>query len=271
MLCWHMGCCHIGIVYWLFPADLEARVRIAVVSDVHSNLAALEAVLQHAEKRRALDAVWSLGDCVGYGPQPNEVIALLARQTLLGVSGNHDLAVIGALDTSDFNPAAAAAAAWNAGALTDDSRQFLALLPAITTSTDAECVLCHGSLRAPAWEYLVTEEAARAQFEQMTVPWSFVGHTHIPLIIEQTEDGELLGERPESGTLVSLQGRRLILNPGGVGQPRDGDPRAAYAILDIEAQTVQFWRVPYPIRRTQALMETAGLPEGLIARLRKGR
>lgn len=246
-------------------------MRIAIVSDVHSNLAALEAVLQHADKQNALDAVWLLGDCVGYGPQPNEVIALLARQSMLGVIGNHDLAVIGAMDTSDFNPAAALAAAWNAGALSDESRQFLASLPAIATPTDAECVLCHGSLRAPAWEYLVSEEAARAQFEQMTVPWSFVGHTHIPLIIEQTEDGEVFGDHPENGTLVDLEGRRLILNPGGVGQPRDGDPRSPYAVLDTEQQTVQFWRVPYPIGKTQTLMETAGLPERLIERLAQGR
>jgi predicted phosphodiesterase len=246
-------------------------MRIAVVSDVHSNLAALEAVLRHAEERQALDAVWSLGDFVGYGPQPNEVIAMLARQSLVGVAGNHDLAVTGAIDTSEFNANAAAAAAWNAAAMTGESRQFLSTLPQIATADAADCVLCHGSLRSPTWEYLVTEEGARAQFALMTVPWSFVGHTHIPLIIELDAGGGVSGERPDSGTRINLRDRRLILNPGGVGQPRDGDPRSAYAILDTSDQTVEFWRVSYAIEQTQALMSGAGLPSPLIERLSYGR
>ena len=246
-------------------------MRIAVVSDVHSNLAALQAVLDDAEQRNALDAVWSLGDCVGYGPQPNEVLALLASHPLLGVAGNHDLAVTGAIDTQEFNPDAAAAAAWNTAALSDESRTLLQNLPQIATANDAGFVFCHGSLRDPVWEYMLTEEGARAQFEAMTVPWSFVGHTHIPLVIELNPDGEVSGGRPVAGTRLDLAGRRLILNPGGVGQPRDGDPRAAYAILDTDERSVEFRRVEYAIQQTQERMVEAGLPERLIRRLAAGR
>jgi predicted phosphodiesterase len=258
-------------LYWHFCAESERAVRIAVVSDVHSNLAALEAVLQHAEEHKALDAVWSLGDFVGYGPQPNEVIALLSSHSLLAVSGNHDLAATGAIDTNDFNPDAAAANALNAADLTPESRHFLRDLPEITSASDLSCIICHGSLRSPSWEYLITEEAARTQFELMETPWSFVGHTHIPLIIEMEAGGTLQARRPQSGESLELSGRRLILNPGGVGQPRDGDPRAAYAIVDTQEQTVEFWRVAYPIEQTQALMAATDMPVRLIDRLARGR
>jgi diadenosine tetraphosphatase ApaH/serine/threonine PP2A family protein phosphatase len=246
-------------------------MRIAIVSDVHANLAALQAVLRHAEGQRALDAVWSLGDFVGYGPQPNQVIALLRELPLVAVSGNHDLAATGAMDTSDFNEDAAAANRWNASQLTVGNAAFLRELPATVERDDERMVLCHGSLRWPAWEYVITEEAARAQFQRMQVPWSFVGHTHIPLVIEEAEDGEILADAPRDGEAIALGDRRLILNPGGVGQPRDGDPRAAYAVLDTGAGRVEFYRVPYPIRETQTLMEAAGLPVRLIRRLEHGR
>jgi predicted phosphodiesterase len=246
-------------------------MRIAVVSDVHANAAALEAVLHDAEKRLALDAVWSLGDFVGYGPRPNEALDLLRGLELTSVCGNHDLAATGMMDTSDFNKDAAIANAWNAAKLRPDSVLFLRDLPAIETCDAEGFVLCHGTLRSPAWEYLFTEEAAQAQFERMQVRWSFVGHTHIPLVVEEGANGAILPDRPESGEVVRLGDRRLILNPGGVGQPRDGDPRAAYAILDTAEALVEFYRVPYPIKVTQAAMAAAGLPLRLIKRLAEGR
>lgn len=246
-------------------------MRIAIVSDVHANLAALHSVLEDAERRRGLDAVWSLGDFVGYGPQPNEVLALLRTHELTAVSGNHDLAATGGLDTSDFNDAAAAANRWNASQLTEDSAAYLRGLAPVVSQDAARAIICHGSLREPAWEYVITEEAARGQFERMDGPWSFVGHTHIPLVIEEAEHGEILADRPDDGDTISLGDRRLIVNAGGVGQPRDGDPRAAYAILDTADLTVTFHRVTYPIRETQALMEQAGLPIRLIRRLEQGR
>jgi len=245
-------------------------VRIAVLSDVHANLAALRCVLDDADRRRALDAVWSLGDFVGYGPQPNEVLALLRAYELKAVSGNHDLAAVGAIDTDDFNPAAAAASRWGAETLTDESVAFLSGLEPILRDRQTGVVGCHGSLRSPAWEYVLSEEAALAQFDLMDVPWSFVGHTHIPLVIEERAEGDLRARHLSDGNSVRLGNHRLILNPGGVGQPRDGDPRASYAILDTDAATVEFHRVPYPIAETQALMQAAGLPESLIRRLERG-
>jgi predicted phosphodiesterase len=245
-------------------------MRIAIVSDVHSNLPALDAVLRHAEKERALDSVWSLGDVVGYGPQPNEVIGRLTEHAVSAVSGNHDLAASGQIGTDEFNGDAAIACAWNAAKLTENSSGFLSGLPSVVTPPE-QCVFCHGSLRDPTWEYMVTEEAAEAQFELMQVSWSFVGHTHIPLTIERLANGQIRARKPESGDTIQLKDRRLILNPGGVGQPRDGDPRASYAIFDTEEEVVRFWRVPYPIEETQKLMSVAGLPRRLIERLSVGR
>lgn len=247
-------------------------MRIAVVTDVHANLAALEAVLAHADQRQALDAIWSLGDIVGYGPQPNEVIARLRGYPLVAVMGNHDLAASGGMDTRDFNVDAAAANAWNASQLDDENRAYLHSLPEVLVRETEQAAICHGSLRWPIWEYLFTREAARAQFERMTTPYSFVGHTHVPLVYEEPPGSDAIIEySPRDGDRLNLGERRLVLNPGGVGQPRDGDPRAAYAILDTSERNVQFFRVPYPVEATQALMAKAGLPPRLIHRLSLGR
>jgi diadenosine tetraphosphatase ApaH/serine/threonine PP2A family protein phosphatase len=246
-------------------------MRIAVVSDVHANLAALESVLRHAESEHALDAVWSLGDLVGYGPQPSECLTRLRGFDFLSVAGNHDLAASDVIDTEDFNPAAAAANAWNASQLSEEERGFLRELP--RTLELERMQLAHGSLRDPVWEYLITIPGALAQFELMAMPFSFVGHTHVPLVfIEGSEAAfDLDYMQPSAGEVVQLGERRLILNPGSVGQPRDGDPRAAYAIYDTEAQTVAFHRVEYDIAATQAVMADAGLPQSLIERLNRGR
>ncbi len=246
-------------------------MRIAVVSDVHANLTALEAVLKHAESERSLDRVWSLGDLVGYGPQPAECLALLRRQPFHSVAGNHDLAATDVIDTEEFNPAAAAANAWNADQLGDEDRAFLRALPRTLELEGIQ--LAHGSLRDPVWEYLITIPGALAQFELMSARFSFVGHTHVPLVF--VEGGEAVFDldytQPAAGSVLELGERRLILNPGSVGQPRDGDARAAYAIYDTEAQTVGFHRVEYEIARTQAAMAEAGLPRSLIERLGRGR
>jgi predicted phosphodiesterase len=257
-----------GLAWPIVPAIM----RIAVVSDVHANLAALEAVLAHAEQERALDEVWALGDLVGYGPRPSECIALLRAQKLLAVPGNHDLAAVGVIDTSAFNPAAAQANRWNAAQLTDDDRAFLRGLE--RTAVRAPFSLAHGSMHDPVWEYVITTLAALHQFAAMTTPYGFVGHTHMPLVIvESREDQATLGPvtEPRDGDLQRLGENRLVLNPGSVGQPRDGDSRAAYAILDSEALTVRFHRVEYAIERTQREMADAGLPKPLIARLARGR
>ncbi len=245
-------------------------MRVTIVTDVHSNLAALESVLQQAESVNALDQVWSMGDLVGYGPQPSECLTLLRGYDFQSVTGNHDLAVVGGIDTSEFNPAAATANHWNAARLNEEERKFLLDLP--QTMIRGDVSLVHGSLRNPVWEYMYTVEAAVEQFQQMTTQYSLVGHTHIPLIFLEQPDGRIPAyRRLEDAEVIDLGGQRLIMNPGGVGQPRDGDPRAGFAIYDSEAGTVSFHRVPYDIGRTQAMMADAGLPASLINRLARGR
>ena len=247
-------------------------MRIAVLSDIHANLAALEAVLAHAEAQQALDEVWALGDLVGYGPRPSESLALLREQPLRAVAGNHDLAAIGAIGTEEFNPAAATANHWTARQLSEDDVSFLAGLD--RTIVDAPFSLAHGSLRDPVWEYVITTIAALHQFAAMTTPYSFVGHTHVPLAISERGGRDAtLGPvlAPADGETVTLDDVRLIINPGSVGQPRDGDPRASYAVYDSDERRVRFHRVEYDIARTQREMAAAKLPSTLISRLSAGR
>ncbi|MGQ9572045.1 MAG: metallophosphoesterase family protein [Dehalococcoidia bacterium] len=246
-------------------------MRIAVIADVHSNLEALETVLHHAEEENALGQVWCLGDVVGYGPEPSACIARLRQFDLRCVPGNHDHAAIGLLPTDDFNRDAAAAAHWTARCLSAEERRYLQNLPHVYQEGDF--ALVHGTLRWPIWEYLYSPDAALAHFERQQTPFSLVGHTHIPLLVVEDEETEgdcrmsYLGD----GATLNLGDRRLIINPGAVGQPRDGDPRASYAVYDSDARTVTLHRLEYDVAATQKKMEAAGLPLWLIHRLSIGR
>ena len=247
-------------------------MRIMILSDVHANLAALEAVLREASAHGTPDAFWCLGDSVGYGPQPAECVARLKELGALWVAGNHERAATGAIGTEEFNPDAAAAAIWTKGRLSEQARAFLDTLP--ETTVDGDFTLVHGTLRWPIWEYLYSHEVALAHLTLQRTPFSLVGHTHVPLLV--MEDGaspqgcELY--RLDDGEEVQLnRERKLIINPGSVGQPRDGDPRAAYAIYDAERESVVLHRVEYDIEATQQLMAEAQLPRWLIDRLAIGR
>jgi len=247
-------------------------MRIAVLSDVHANLAALEAVLGHAQSQGVIDAVWCLGDVVGYGPQPRECIARVRELGALTVAGNHDRAGTGKMGTAEFNPDAARAAHWTMGQLTPDEQSYLDALPEVLF--EGEFTLVHGTLRWPIWEYLYSYEAARAHLERQQSPFSLVGHTHVPMLVLEGAEFPQGCEMYylEDGTKVKLsRERRMVINPGGVGQPRDGDPRAAYAIFDTEDETITLHRVEYDIAATQRLMEAARLPRWLIERLALGR
>jgi predicted phosphodiesterase len=240
-------------------------MRVAVISDVHANRHALDAVLDAVEAESP-DAVWCLGDTVGYGPQPNECCDLVRDRSDLCLVGNHDLVVLGDLAVSDFNEEAAAAASWTSDILTDAARAFLAdLKPAANASGVS---LYHASARDPVWEYILSEEAARATFELAAADLILVGHSHVALALQQN-DGRVLGGLAPGGVEVALEGRWL-LNPGSVGQPRDGDPRAAWLLLDLDRRFASFRRVTYPVDRTQAEMRERGLPELLAARLARG-
>ncbi len=240
-------------------------MRVAVISDVHANYHALEAVLKEIDAAR-VDLVWCLGDTVGYGPRPNECCDAMRDRADHCLVGNHDLVVLGELTVSEFNDEAAAAAIWTKEILTPESRALLASLKPFGAVEGVD--LFHASARDPVWEYVLTEEAARATLELSSAPLILVGHSHVALAIS-ADDGRVAGGPARGGSKVTLDGRRL-LNPGSVGQPRDGDPRAAWMLLDFEERFAEFRRVPYSIERTQAEMRERGLPQALAARLERG-
>ena len=241
-------------------------MRVAVISDIHANVHALEAVLTAIDRER-VDAVWCLGDVVGYGPQPSRCCELVAAHADVSLAGNHDLGVLGLLDLDEFSPEAAYAARWTAEVLTAAARSYLETLSPSAETPQAE--LCHGSPRDPVWEYVLGAEAALAALEDATRPLLLVGHSHAALAIELA--GDLRGGLAPEGTEVELgEHCRLLLNPGSVGQPRDGYPRAAWLLLDFAQRWASFRRNPYPIGRTQAEMLEAGLPESLATRLEHG-
>ena len=241
-------------------------MRIAVFSDIHGNLHALEAVLQAIDDESP-DVLWCLGDVVGYGPRPNECCEVVRERADLCLVGNHDLVVTGALDVADFNEDAAAAARWTSETLSRDSRGFLDSLEPKATVGDVE--LFHASARDPVWEYVLTEEAAKATLDITHAPVVLVGHSHVALGLT-IEDGRVQGGLAPRGTQLVLFEGRWLLNPGSVGQPRDGDPRAAYLVLEPDRGLATFRRVDYPIERTQAEIRDLGLPESLAARLARG-
>ncbi|MBM4446722.1 MAG: metallophosphoesterase family protein [Chloroflexi bacterium] len=242
-------------------------MRYAILGDIHSNLTAFEAVLRDADDRGGFDKMWCLGDVVGYGPDPHECLERLRQFEHVCVAGNHDWAAIGKMDTADFNPVAARACHWTAQQLTAEDKDYLQNLP--LTLRESDFTLVHGSPREPIWEYLLSIEAAQDNFACFETAYCLVCHSHVPLIFELAGNKTVYRMFPE-GTDLELGKNRMIINPGGVGQPRDGDPRASYALYDIEAQTVHHYRVEYDIQATQKKMEERGLPMPLILRLSMG-
>lgn len=241
-------------------------MRVAVVSDIHSNLYALEAVLAAIEAE-APDELWCLGDLVGYGPRPNECCALIAERADVCLAGNHDLAVRGTIDLEEFGGDAAVAARWTRDVLEPGAQELLDKLEPEGAAHGV--ALYHGSARDPIWEYVLSDEGALATLELAGSPLVLVGHSHVALRVVQSGD-ELSGGVAPAGTDLDVDGVRALLNPGSVGQPRDGDPRAAYLLLDIDAHRAGFRRAEYDVGRTQREMRDAGLPEMLAARLELG-
>jgi len=244
-------------------------MRYAIISDIHSNLAAFQAVLHDIDEKGTVDRMWCLGDIVGYGPDPGECIELLRRYEHICVAGNHDWGALEKINLSDFNTEAAAACRWNGQQLSPDEAEYLANLP--LTLYEDDFTLAHGSPREPIWEYLLSTYVAKINFDYFETRFCLVGHSHTPLAFEQHgSNGDcFLRETPPDTTLY-LEENRLIVNPGSVGQPRDGDPRASYAIYDSKEEAISFFRVPYDIETTQRKMEENGLPSRLISRLSHG-
>jgi predicted phosphodiesterase len=241
-------------------------MRVAVVSDIHGNANALEAVLAELEGEEP-DELWCLGDLVGYGARPNECCAAIEASATLCLAGNHDLAVRGTIDLAEFSGDAGAAARWTRGVLSPEAHAYLDTLE--PKATRASVALFHGSARDPVWEYVLSDEAALATLALTTEAVVLVGHSHAALHVALRDDAADGGLSP-AGTELDLADRRTLLNPGSVGQPRDGDPRAAYVLLDLAARTASFRRVEYDVERSQAEIRDAGLPETLAARLGSG-
>jgi len=246
-------------------------MRIAVLSDIHGNLPALDAVL---DALGPVDAIWQLGDIVGYGPEPEAVIKRLRDIGAVGVLGNHDAAALERIESSWFNDDARTAVQWAAGQLSGEARDWLGALPDRLTHDAQEgsaggFTLAHGSPRDPMWEYIYSAPVARANLAAFQTTYCLVGHTHVPLVFRE-EDGAMETLAPSDGSQLVLDERRMILNPGGVGQPRDGDPRACAMILDTTGRVVEWRRIAYPVEVTQERMRAVGLPPRLIERLSHG-
>jgi predicted phosphodiesterase len=244
-------------------------MRYLIISDVHANQAALSAVLADAG---SFDLIWCLGDLVGYGPDPNECIEQLRDFPHFSLAGNHDWAALGKLDITSFNSDARMASVWTQSELSPPSSEYLDALP--THATKDQFTLAHASPRQPVWEYVLDPLIAQRNFAYFDTPYCLVGHTHIPVVFYQLDDNPgscktFLAPNREPMSL-DVEGM-LIINPGSVGQPRDGNPDASYAILDTEFMTWEQRRVPYAIEITQERMRAHKLPRRLIERLEYGR
>jgi predicted phosphodiesterase len=242
-------------------------MRILIVSDIHSNIVALETVLAVAG---SYDQLWNLGDTIGYGPRPNECVAAVEHASVL-IAGNHDLASLGKVNLNDFNPDARTANIWNGEQLTHENRKLLEALPP-RCDIDERFLAVHASPREPIWEYLLTLEQARDNFKLFDTQACLIGHSHVPLIFWLHPDGQVDGPAVAAdGQTLELQpDTRYFFNPGSVGQPRNQDPRAAYAILDTDAGAITFHRIEYDFVQTQRQMTDAQLPLALIRRLEYG-
>jgi diadenosine tetraphosphatase ApaH/serine/threonine PP2A family protein phosphatase len=242
-------------------------MRYAILADIHSNLPAFQAVLHDIEERGGFNQLWCLGDVVGYGPEPHECLELLRGFDHLCIAGNHDWAVADKIDTGDFNHDAATANRWTSAKLTASDKSYLQTLPCVLV--EDIFTLVHGSPRDPLWEYMISPITAQESTAFYDTPFCFVGHSHVPIVFEFINDVAVKRVFIDNETLC-LGTNKLIINPGSVGQPRDGDPRASYILYDSDANTVCLRRVSYDIEITQRRMEFEGLPAFLISRLTYG-
>ena len=242
-------------------------MRHLIVSDIHANLAAFEAVLADAGE---FDLIWCLGDLVGYGPDPNECVERLRELPHVSLAGNHDWAALGKLDLRFFNVEARMSCEWTQAVLNADNLAYLKTLPPISIKEDY--TLAHGSPRQPIEEYILDPLSAEYNFSAFQTNVCLVGHTHWPTSYYQSnEDHTFCVQRPPRwNERTSLNNGRWIVNPGSVGQPRDGNPDAAYALLDVQTGEWEFRRVPYPVEQTQQKMRQHHMPNRLIERLAVG-
>jgi diadenosine tetraphosphatase ApaH/serine/threonine PP2A family protein phosphatase len=243
-------------------------MHVAVISDIHGNRHALDAVLADVDDR-GCDELWCLGDIVGYGADPNGCCATIRRFAAVCLAGNHDLAGVGALSTAEFSADALAATAWTAESLTPENRTWLTQLRPEARVHDVR--LAHGSPLHPVWEYLLTVRQATASLEAFDEQVAVVGHSHVALSFSRDGREPVVRADRGHGDDVRFGAQRWILNPGSVGQPRDGDPRAGWMELDVAAGHATWRRVTYDVAGAAAAITAAGLPPSLADRLRDGR
>lgn len=242
-------------------------MRIALLSDVHGNLPAFEAVLADVEKE-GVDERWCLGDLVGYGAEPDACVNLARDTFTVCLSGNHDLVVTQEIPISDFSSSAAAAALWTRENISPEALDFLRGRPA--SDPEREPGLYHGSPRDPVWEYVLSNWQADECMDLMSSRVAAIGHSHVALWFGRDPSGKVGGDQARDGDEADLTAGEWLINPGSVGQPRDGDPRAAWLLLDTEGWTARWRRVEYPIEEAAGAIEKAGLPRVLAERLYSG-
>ena len=238
-----------------------------IIADVHGNLEAFNTVLSRLQRA---DKVVCLGDIVGYGPDPNACVEKVRELGIPSVAGNHDKAVTGELEVTWFSPSAREAVSWTREVISQENLEFLRNLPEVLEEDGFQLV--HGSLRSPLEEYITSISEAIGTFKKMSREACFIGHSHTPLFIAHKKDGNYDGRALRDGEeLVVSDYDKVIINVGGVGQPRDGDPRASYGVFDPKSGLFSLHRVEYNIGQVQDKMKKVGLPEPLISRLKFGR
>ncbi|HVL96105.1 MAG TPA: metallophosphoesterase family protein [Solirubrobacteraceae bacterium] len=239
----------------------------AIATDVHGNRPAFEAVIAAAEAAGA-EELWCLGDLVGYGAEPDACVALAERHCTICLAGNHDLGVVGVLSLEDFSRGARIAAEWTRDTISDDTREFLLALSPEAASQGYG--LFHASPRDPVWEYVLSGLTAELCFDATDFRVSLIGHSHVALSFHRPEGQPTQGSTRRAGDKLDLSEGEWLINPGGAGQPRDGDPRAAWLLLDTDRRTAEWQRTDYDIAAAQAAIRAARLPDSLAERLQFG-
>jgi diadenosine tetraphosphatase ApaH/serine/threonine PP2A family protein phosphatase len=242
-------------------------MRVAILSDIHGNRHALESVLVDVDAI-SVDETWCLGDVVGYGADPSDCCALVREHASICLAGNHDLAVTGEIPTDEFARGAAVAAEWTQETIDPDQLEWLRTLR--PSHEAAGIALYHGSPREPVWEYVLDPLTAAISMDIQSERVACIGHSHVALSYHRPPEGDASGTRRERGDRVDLDPGEWLLNPGSVGQPRDGDPRAAWLVLDTDRQTAEWHRTAYDIAGAQTAIRRARLPESLAERLEYG-
>ncbi|MCL2140110.1 MAG: metallophosphatase family protein [Dehalococcoidia bacterium] len=244
-----------------------ATMRYAILADIHANATALSAVLEDVDYRGGVDELWCLGDIVGFGPDPHDCIEILRKFNCVCVSGNHDFSALEQNKLSSYDSDSAMVLSWTASQLTAEDTQFLSQAK-IKTEKD-NFTLVHGSPRQPLWEYVLSISIARENFPYFTTPYCIVGHTHVPIAYKK--EGSTISSVLLSENIGLILGDvPMILNPGSVGQPRDGDSRASYAIYDSAVGVFRLHRVPYDLVSVRERIWGKGLPVRLASRLERG-